>query len=149
MRMKLFRISTLVALSFAVASGTGLFIVSQRVQRAERHLADLKQDQASDEHSVRVLRAEWDYLNRPERLEALARHYLGMEPPVLSSITKNPDDLLPKTADDKRAAEDSAPIKPRPAVYRAQRPQGQGHQQDQAGFDNLIRHLSDEGGGGQ
>ena len=70
--MKVFRVSTLVAFSLAVASGAGLFVISQRVQRAEHHLAALEKDKAGEEDSIRVLRAEWDYLNRPDRLEALA-----------------------------------------------------------------------------
>lgn len=77
--MKLFRVSTILAGAAAVLSGTGLFWVSQSVQESESRLYMLERSIESEREAIRVLRAEWDYLNRPERLEVLAEEYLGLE----------------------------------------------------------------------
>lgn len=43
-------------------------------------VAELKQSIRSEREAVAVLRAEWSYLNRPKRIERLARKHLGMGP---------------------------------------------------------------------
>lgn len=42
--------------------------------------AELKQSIKSERDAVSVLRAEWSHLNRPKRIERLARKHLGMGP---------------------------------------------------------------------
>lgn len=92
--MKFFRISTLLAIALAVLSGAALFWTSQNVQRAESDLRRLKKAQAYEEQTIRVLHAEWDYLNRPDRLEALASEYLDLVPPDIRKVARG-GDLLP------------------------------------------------------
>ncbi len=93
--MKIFRISNI--LSFGVATGMAvlLFWTSQGVQQKEDILSDLKQELLHESESLRVLSVEWDYLNRPQRLEKLANDHLGMELPtsggVVSSIEQIPE----------------------------------------------------------
>src|SRR5688572_28282572 len=79
--MKIFRISNLLLLGFAAILGTLLFWTSQAVQVRENELADVEAAAGAEEESIRVLSAEWDYLNRPQRLEALAKGTLKMVPP--------------------------------------------------------------------
>jgi cell division protein FtsL len=88
--MKFMRVSTIVTVTAAVISGTMLFATSQKVQKAERQLSKLTAEKNREQESMRVLRAEWDYLNRPDRLEALASRYLGMKQPELASVTDDP-----------------------------------------------------------
>ena len=58
----------------------GLFYVSHRVELLEDRLA--REDRAILRHQevIHVLRAEWTYLNRPERIADLARRYLALAP---------------------------------------------------------------------
>lgn len=75
------RISLILAVSAAVVSGVMLFSVSQKVQTAESEQRRLSAAVESERETIRVLNAEWDYLNRPDRVEDLAREYLRMKPP--------------------------------------------------------------------
>ncbi|MBI4031754.1 MAG: energy transducer TonB [Proteobacteria bacterium] len=75
------RISLILAVSAAVVSGVMLFSVSQKVQTAESEQRRLSAAVEGERETIRVLNAEWDYLNRPDRVEDLAREYLRMKPP--------------------------------------------------------------------
>jgi cell division protein FtsL len=81
------RLSTIAAITAAVVSGTALFWTSQTVQKQQSALSNLQRTANSERESMRVLRAEWDYLNRPDRLEKIARETLGMEQPPVEAIT--------------------------------------------------------------
>lgn len=72
-----------------------LFWTSQSVQQAQDRLADVKAGLAQEKQSLRVLRAEWDYLSRPDRLEALARQYLDLSPPTQEGLIASLDALRP------------------------------------------------------
>lgn len=88
MKKFVLRLSTLAVMMMAVLSGVSLFWVSQEVQQLERKQRVIRQQVSGEEEGIRVLSAEWDYLNRPERLEALANRYLGAMGPV------EPENLL-------------------------------------------------------
>ena len=75
----MFRISSLFFVVVAVVAGTLLFQTSQSVQRLEGDLHDVTQDVGHEKESLRILGAEWDYLNRPERLEKLTLENLDMD----------------------------------------------------------------------
>jgi len=62
-----------------VALGAILFWTSQSVQDVERSLAKEKRAISREKETIRVLSTEWDYLNRPQRLERLAKEGIGME----------------------------------------------------------------------
>jgi hypothetical protein len=87
-RMKI-RLSTIAILTLAAGTGFILFQTSQNVQRSEDRLRDMQQSLSREKESVRVLEAEWDYLNRPDRLEELARQYLKIQSPVLESLVSD------------------------------------------------------------
>lgn len=87
--MKLFRISNILLLCVAVGLGALLFRTSQSVQGAEDRLAELNRDIRQEQESIRVLDAEWDYLNRPQRLEELANKYLKVAPPQSGQFIEN------------------------------------------------------------
>jgi hypothetical protein len=83
--MKLFRISTILTLLIAAVFGVLLFWTSQDVQKQERELAKAKRALAQERETIRVLSVEWDYLNRPQRLEELASE-LGMKMPIAQEV---------------------------------------------------------------
>lgn len=85
--MKFGRLITIVAMLSAIVSGTILFATSQQVQRAEHKLIALHKAKVKEQDQIHVLHAEWDYLNRPDRLEALATQYLGMRAPDVPVVT--------------------------------------------------------------
>lgn len=91
--MKFIRLSTLMAVSAATLAGAALFLTSQKVQRDEARLEDLKATVTREEAHIRVLRAEWDYLNRPDRLERLVKTQMGMGVPQAKQVSGYIDDV--------------------------------------------------------
>jgi cell division protein FtsL len=91
--MRLFRISNFLSLVVATAFGVLLFWTSQAVQQKEDQLGELKNNLAQETETVRVLGVEWDYLNRPQRLEKMAVEHLGMELPSATEVVKQVKDI--------------------------------------------------------
>ena len=54
-----------------VVSATWAYRVNYATQEAMGRLDDLRQEIADEREAIAVLNAEWAYLNRPDRLEAL------------------------------------------------------------------------------
>ena len=65
----------------------GLYNGVYRVKAQERELEGLKTALTQEAEAVRVLKAEWSYLNQPDRLQALARRHLALAPTGASQIT--------------------------------------------------------------
>lgn len=74
------RKSALLWLFLAAVCGAILFQTSQRVNDGRQKLAEIGANTRKQEESLRVLQAEWSYLNQPERLEKLSQKYLGLVP---------------------------------------------------------------------
>ncbi len=88
----------LFVLMLVIASGASLMGVSQNVQRVEREVSRLDRAMESEKERVRILRAEWAYLNDPSRLEALATGGLMMQAPEGEDMVSKPD-ALPERED--------------------------------------------------
>ncbi|MBL9099066.1 MAG: septum formation initiator family protein [Alphaproteobacteria bacterium] len=73
-------VALLVLVSFELYNGV------HRVKAQEQTLASLKAQIAREAEAIRVLKAEWTYLNQPERLQALARRHLALAPTGASQI---------------------------------------------------------------
>ncbi|MGE5540336.1 MAG: cell division protein FtsL [Gemmatimonas sp.] len=78
--------ATLLWSLLAALVGFGLFHVKYQVQALEDRLAKLNRDIVREQAQIHVLRAEWTYLNRPERIEELANKYLQLAAPKASQI---------------------------------------------------------------
>jgi hypothetical protein len=74
------RPSTLLWASAVVVVGYAMFQVKYEVMHQETQLARLKHETVSDREAVRVLTAEWSFLNQPARLDELSRRYLDLVP---------------------------------------------------------------------
>lgn len=109
-------------LGVVVGCATFLFSTSQKVQQAEDRLVALNADLARERQSMRVLHAEWDYLNRPDRLEALARQYLDLEPPESGALMASLDDLKALPAEDPPAPAEKIGARPGSRVTVADAP---------------------------
>jgi len=129
-----------------------LFWTSQSVQKAERELRSLKQSSYSEMEMVRVLSSEWDYLNRPERLEQLAKEYLTIEhigtEKILTSV-----DLLEKTpvvpdvenSSPKVVRVSTKKNKNKPVLKKQEKTQDIIRKHDQDNFQSMMDNLSMEG----
>ena len=91
--MKLMRPRTFVIFALAALSGAVLLHTSQSVQKSEERLEALELSKYREQEKIRMLRAEWETLNRPERLEKLANEFLEMIPPSPEQMAKDPDPL--------------------------------------------------------
>ena len=67
----------------------GLFQVKYQVYNLKRDLTEINRQLAADKSSIRVLKAEWSYLNKPERVEKLANKYLKMNNVAVAQVYNN------------------------------------------------------------
>ncbi len=74
------RHTTVLFLLLAGALSVALFSIKYRVQDLEQELTRLNKSIYRERQSIHVLKAEWSYLNNPQRLGELARRLLGMGP---------------------------------------------------------------------
>ena len=65
----------------AALVGFGLFHVKYQVQKLEDQLTRLNRDIVREQDQIHVLKAEWTYLNRPERIEELSKRFLDLAAP--------------------------------------------------------------------
>ena len=97
----MFRISGLFSLVVTLGLGAVLFWTSQSVQDVERSLSKKNNAIEREKETIRVLSTEWDYLNRPQRLERLAKDGIGMGEPdveetsVVHDISSIPVPVVP------------------------------------------------------
>ena len=68
----------LLALMLLASCIFGLFQVKFKVQNLDREMNELKQQLAHEKETIHVLKAEWAYLNQPERLQRLAEKFLDL-----------------------------------------------------------------------
>lgn len=111
--MKGIKLRTFIIFALAALSGAALLHTSQRVQQAEETLAVLRVDAQREQETMRMLRAEWEYLNRPERLERLATEFLDLVPPAPDRMPENLIDEVSTLPE--RAVEE---MQVRPASYQ-------------------------------
>ena len=99
-----------VVLALVVVSGAALMHVSHNVQEMEREVARLDQRIENEKENVRVLQAEWAYLNAPERLEMLATDYMDFVPPSVDHIVSDVQ-VLPDSAYFDEVSDDASALR--------------------------------------
>ncbi len=70
--------SYIISLLLFCACVFGLFQVKFKVQNLHREMAELEKQLEHEKNSIHVLKAEWAYLNQPERLQRLAEKFLNL-----------------------------------------------------------------------
>jgi len=74
------RLSLPVWLVLVIAAGFCMFQIKFAVQELEHQLGQTNRDISRAQEQIRVLKAEWSYLNEPGRLSELNRRHLGLAP---------------------------------------------------------------------
>jgi len=76
-------------------------------RQLEARAAELSREISEQTRALAVLRAEWTYLTRPERLETLAREKMSLEPVSPKQVMRFSDVAArrPAPRDDTRAGE--------------------------------------------
>lgn len=125
------RFGAIFTLSVAVAAGIGLYHAKYRVLALESELAGVQQDIQRDREAIHVLKAEWSFLNEPDRLAEFARRHLELVPITgsqLATIADVPEKLpliVPETPPGEEAPgapSHEAPEPPRQAPLVAAAP---------------------------
>lgn len=146
--MRLFRISNILSFAIATICGVLLMWTSQAVQHKEDQLSEVRQKLAQESDTLRVLSVEWDYLNRPQRLEELARNQLGMEQPSAKEVVRNVADIPEPMFEEEGSViqavsmEPAKPLPPQAMKSEIVSPS----KAEKQNFETLIQNLSAEGG---
>ncbi|MBN8542647.1 MAG: hypothetical protein J0M34_00090 [Alphaproteobacteria bacterium] len=78
--MKQRMMSWLVGVGMFAVAAFGLYLVKYTVQDMQKEVNRLAAELKQEEESLHLLNAEWAYLNRPERLRAMAEKHLTLAP---------------------------------------------------------------------
>ncbi len=73
--------------TLTIGSAALLMNISQHVQQVERKIKIYNHEITQKEEDIRVLKAEWAYLNNPIRLETLASKAINFSAPKVENIT--------------------------------------------------------------
>jgi hypothetical protein len=113
---------TLAAIGLLALLSVALFQLKYEVRGLEETLRDLDGQLAADDEAVQVLKAEWSFLNRPDRLQALAVTHLDLEPVValqVGALYRIPARTQNFAAlDSGRLPQRKPQVPPRPASFR-------------------------------
>ena len=78
-----------------IATGYTLFHITFQVEALEQQLSALNREILQEQETIHVLKAEWSYLNQPERVKALTEKFLpemgDMSQPQMLRISELPE----------------------------------------------------------
>jgi len=81
------RMTLLIYMAVIALVACGVYFVKYSAQDMQRKVAALEKQLQQEREALHLLRAEWAYLNRPERLSRLATQHLQMVPVVPAALT--------------------------------------------------------------
>lgn len=105
------RIAAALWLAIAAVVTVALFHMKYEVQRLEEELQRVHSQIRHEREAIRVLKAEWSYLNRPNRIADLAQRHLQFRPLVPGQMA-HLEDLPPRAIVDavrEMAKQDASP----------------------------------------
>lgn len=82
------RLSTLFWMFVIMAAALGLYSVKYKVQNVRQRVAEATTQLKEEREALRVIEAEWVYLNRGSRLEKLAARHLKLAPVQSSQMAQ-------------------------------------------------------------
>jgi hypothetical protein len=115
------RPSTIVWTLLVAASGYAMFQVKYEVAQLDDELARVNRQIGNGREAIRVLNAEWSYLNQPARLAELTKRHLNLGPIQTSQIGRL--DTLPRRSPTPPAAAVAAAAPSLPPSLPATAPQ--------------------------
>ena len=74
-----------------------VFQVGYKVRTMQKDLQEIERQIVFEQDSLHVLKAEWSYLNHPDRLRYLSSKYLDMKHMTLAQIDQIPESLEGKS----------------------------------------------------
>lgn len=104
------RMLNIILVAAVIALSVGLYHIKYRAEAAEKRAHQIERDITTEQEGIRVLRAEWSYLNQPERLQQLAQRYTKLEALKASQIGSFGDVPMPHKADDFYTPGDRKPL---------------------------------------
>jgi len=81
------RLSSVVWMLLIVAAAFLLYMVKYQVQYLRQQVAQTTRELEQEREGMHVVAAEWAYLNRPERLQVLARKYLAASEMTVNQVS--------------------------------------------------------------
>ncbi len=91
------RLGALVWFVLVLAAGFATFKVKYAVQDIEDQLNRVRKQTSAEQQEIRVLNAEWTYLNQPERLADLNQRFLGLTPITAKQLQQKIADIPLRT----------------------------------------------------
>lgn len=86
--IKLFHV---VAIGGLIASATYAYTIKYETLYHGEQLAKLKQRSQKEREAIAVLKAEWQHLNRPDRLQMLSERHLALQPLAATQLVRFSD----------------------------------------------------------
>ncbi len=102
------RITTLLWMALLAIAGGTVMNVSYKVRHVERHIAEIQRDMRQEQEAIRVLGAEWDTLNDPQRIDALSKRHLSLIATPVQRVVSL-DDLPLRPSDEQIARLNAVP----------------------------------------
>ena len=73
------RLSITITVILAIVLSIGVFRITYQVDELEKELKALNKGILQEHETIHILKAEWSYLNDPQRLKDLAKRYLDLD----------------------------------------------------------------------
>lgn len=80
-----------IAIGALVSSAVYAYSIKYETTLAAEHLQKLKAKTQRERDAIQVLKAEWQFLNRPDRVQSLAERHLELQPFVVTQVVKPSD----------------------------------------------------------
>lgn len=81
----------IIAIGALVSSAVYAYSIKYETTLATEHLQKLKGKTQRERDAIQVLKAEWQFLNRPDRVQMLAERHLDLQPFVVTQVVKPSD----------------------------------------------------------